>query len=260
MAPAQQPRPDTPERRAGGAEALRVFVAAHAGSLAPAQARKVLRSPYVDAELIDALIADKGLRGSYAVRRSVARHPRAAVTTALRLVPGLYWRDLVELTVDVRISPQVRRSAERYLLRRLPGMAAGEKIAVARRAHGAVLDALRDDAELRVLGAVLDNPRLREEALLRLLHDTTRHPRVLARVAQSRRWRMRYAVRRALAANPQTPFAVQLPILESLRRGDLEAIADDPAQSSVARRRASELLADRRRRPRAPDPADRPLL
>lgn len=223
------------------ADGLAAWMAARRGRCTPAEALRVLRHPFVTTELVDDVAIDRRLTAALAVRRAVARHPRAAPTTAMRFVPGLFWRDLVEITLDVRLSPAVRRAAERYLLMRLPTMAIGERIAAARRCTGLALAHLQDDPEPRVLAAALDNPRLSEGMLLRRISDPRVHPRLLDVVARNDRWSTRYAIRLALGRNPQTPFQVQWRILPGLRRADLAAIADDPRHSSVVRRRAEEL-------------------
>ena len=69
-----------------------------------------------------------GARASYhAVRRGPGRSPPHAPPDALALVSTLFWRDLAQLSADARVHPEVRRAADRDLLRRLPEMAlAGE--------------------------------------------------------------------------------------------------------------------------------------
>ena len=163
---------------------------------------------------------------------------------ALRFVSGLFWRDLLEITVDVRISPAVRRVAEKYLVRRLGRLTVGEKMAIARRAASGVLAHLRQDPSLHVIKALLQNPRLTEVVLLPMVASESTLPRVLDLVAAEPRWGTRYEVRLALSRNTRSPFRVILEILPMLRRKDLVMVASQESHSWVIRRRAEELLAE----------------
>ncbi|RMH15144.1 MAG: hypothetical protein D6696_21450 [Acidobacteria bacterium] len=228
-------------RRASARQLLRA-VLDHGPELGVREAQQILRNPYVTTEVIDELAANRSLISSHEVRGAIARHPRTSLTVALRFVPGLFWRDLMELSLDVRIKPRVRRAAEKHLLLRLPQLALGERITLARRAGRAVLVELRGEREERVIAAMLDNPRLTEELLLPLAADPTARPQVLDRLAANARWRTRYRLRAALSRNPQTPFRVQRAILPGLKRRDLERVASADELSSVVRRWAEELL------------------
>jgi len=230
-------------RRVGSAELLRL-TAEHLRGLTMREVRQILLNPYVTAEVIEELLLARHLLAGYAVGRALARHVRTPEVAALRLLPGLYWRDLLEITLDVRLRPSVRRSAEKYLVQRLVSLSVGEKISLARRASAAVITELRQDSSLRVIAALFDNPRLTEQLLVPLAARST-SPRVLDLVAKSPRWGRRYEIRAALAKNAASPFRAVFAILPTLRRDDVAAVAADERQSTVVRNRAAELLADR---------------
>lgn len=265
---ADPPHPEPPparrhaERRAAAAPAaipaaslarldgrrLHDLVERHGAQLSAAQVRRILRNPFVTAELIDHLAALRPQHGSAAIRRAIARHPRTAATTALRFVADLLWRDLVEIGVDVRLPAAVRRAADKYLIQRLPRLATGERLAVARRAGAPILAHLRRDPQPPVIAALLENPRLTVATLLPLAADPRCRPQVIDTVARCARWARRYEIRLALCLNPQTLFRAAFELLPGLRRDDLARVAETAALSSVVRRRAGGLLADRRRR------------
>ncbi len=75
--------------------------------------RRVLRHPYVNEKVVAAWASQRRATSGYAARSLIARHPRTNATTALRFVPGLFWRDLLEISVDVRVAPSVRRVVDR---------------------------------------------------------------------------------------------------------------------------------------------------
>lgn len=236
------------EIESADAARLLALVEREAATFDSGTVRRVLRHPFLSAEVIEALFEVPRLRRAYEVRSRVARHPKTPVALASRLVPDLYWRDLVETSVDMRLAPTLRRAAERYLLDRLPRLATGERIAVARRAGAQVLARLRHDPDPRVIAALLVNPRLTEGLVLPLASSASAPPRVLDALAKNDRWAHRYAIRRAMALNPQTPFAAQRRILAGLRVADLEQVTRTAALSSVVRRWAREALETRRKK------------
>ncbi|MEE8523192.1 MAG: hypothetical protein V3T72_04615 [Thermoanaerobaculia bacterium] len=206
--------------------------------------RQVLLNPYVTAPVIEELVCNRRLMTKYEMRSAVARHRRTPQTAALRFISGLFWRDLLDIAADMRITPAVRRVAEKYLARRLERLTVGERTAVARRATPAVILQLRRDRHLHVFKALLDNPRLTEDSLLPAVSDQRAPPRILDLVAKNPRWGARYAIRRSLCRNPQSPFQVIFEMLPRLRRKHLFEIAELEEHSWIVRHRARELIAE----------------
>ena len=230
--------------REAGPEELLALVRERSTELTPGAARQALRNPYVTAEVVDELAAQVRLLAFYELKRDLARCPAAPEALALRLIPGLFWADLVAIGLDIRLHPRLRHAADEHLLARLPALAVGEKIAIARRAAPAALARLRHDPSPRVIAALLDNPRLTEGTLAPLAHADTTSPPVLELLAADRRWGMRYPLRLALARNPSTPVAAALRLLPMLHKPDLRAVAGDPRLAEPLRRRARLLLGD----------------
>ncbi|MCP4654652.1 MAG: hypothetical protein GY856_04440 [bacterium] len=214
----------------------------HLRELTVREVRQTLRNPFVTAEVIEELVLARQLLSIYEVRSIIARHRRTPEVIAMRFVSGLYWRDLLEMVADVRIRPAVRRVAEKYLIQRLPRLAVGEKVTIARRAPLEVIAQLHKDPSLHVIRAFLGNPRLTEESLLPLVIHESTSTRVLDLVASNPRWGRRYAIRAALSRNPRTPFRVVFDILPQLRRKDLIEVVHCEAHSWVVKHRARELL------------------
>jgi hypothetical protein len=228
-------------READGEEVLDLL-RRHLAELDVAAARQALRNPFLGREGVELIAGQARLLTAYEVKRAIIMHPKTPVVLAMRFVPGLFWRDLVELGAETRVRPTVRRAADRMLAARLPGLGAGEKQAIARRASPRVLERLRHDPSLRVVRALLENPRATEAFILPLLtHDDTR-PDVLQAVARSRRWGARYEVRLALARHPRTPLATALAQLPYLRKGDLRKLSTESRVPAAVRRRAEVLL------------------
>lgn len=229
--------------REAGEEELERLVAVAREALGVPEARQILRNPFAGEAVLVALAAIPALVSRYEVRRELVAHPRTPRTLALQLVAGLYWRELAALGIDTRVHPIVRRAADRRLLERLPGLAIGEKSALARRASTAVIAGLRLDPDPRVVAALLENPRLTETHLMPLAGNDRAASRCLAVVAASARWAARPAIRAALCRNPATPLASALHLLSGLGRDPLAAVVADPRLAAPLRSRARELLA-----------------
>ncbi|MEM7516194.1 MAG: hypothetical protein AAF368_04615, partial [Planctomycetota bacterium] len=207
--------------------------------------RQTLLNPYIDGEVLQALGTHRKLMTTPGAKSAVARHRRTPEPLAMRLIPNLFWRDLAEITLDLRIRASVRRVAERYLVQRLPRLAEGEKINLARRSVDTVAARLLGEAQPRVVDAGLENPRLSEKALLDVVTADRSPPRLLHRIAKHPRWGARYEVQAALCQNPRAPYGFILQHLERMRPDVLERVVANVDHADFLRRTARELLADR---------------
>jgi hypothetical protein len=228
--------------REAGAEELRALVRDLGAALDVSAAQAVLRNPHAGEDVVRLLATERRLLTSYEMRRDLALHAATPQPIALALVSGLYWRDLVAAGLDVRIRPVVRRFADQRLIERLPALAVGEKVSIARGASPHVMQVLRHDPTPRVIAALLDNPRLMEGDLLPLVSGEKAPGPVLAVILGHRKWGHRYPVRLAVVRNPRAPLALVLPQLPLLKKPDLRAVASDPRLALPLRRKA-ELLA-----------------
>jgi len=175
---------------------------------------------------------------------AVLLNPKAPRALGLRLVPYLFWRDLSQVAASPWVSAAVRVRAEGVLREKLPEMRLGERVTLARIATPPVLIALLFDAELKVVGAALQNPRLREEDLLVQLRSDSVSPALIQAVAASSRWVEHYAVRLGLALQARTPLGVALGQISSLLPADLRRVAETsglhPLVQASARRVADQ--------------------
>lgn len=228
--------------RTSGRRRLHRLVAEYGRFLEIADVRQVLMNPFVDAEVLEELAANRKLTSDRSVKAALARHHRTPPQVAMRFVSGLFWRELLEITVDVRIGAAVRRLAENYLVQRLSRLSVGEKMALARRAVGRVASALVMEPSLSVLDALLGNPRITDQELMPLLTSQRAQTRALHRVAQSERWGTRYEVRLALCRHPRTPSRDIVRLLPGLQREDLEAVATIEEHGWLVRHRAQQIL------------------
>jgi hypothetical protein len=228
-----------------GTEELLALLAEHAERLEVPEVRQALRNPYATAEVVAFVAGQTRLLSWYEVRRELASHPKAPEALALRFVVGLYWRDLMAAGLDIRLHPRVRRAADDHLAARLPQLATGEKISLARRASPTLLAQLRQDPSPMVITALLDNPRLTEGILAPLVHSPRALAPILKLIAEDRRWGVRHGIRAALAKNPRTPLDTALKILPTLGKIDLKGVATAPGVPEAVAQRARLLLGER---------------
>ena len=227
-------------REASEAE-LFELLSEHLDELDPGVVGQALRNPYASRRVLDLVAGRRGTLRSYEVRRAVVSHPRTPPPRSLNLLGTLYWKDLVKLGADTRVAPRVRRAADHRLGQRLPALALGERMAIARGAGPGLIERLRMDPEPRVVAALLENPRLTEGLLAPLVTSLSAAPAILALVAADRKWGQRHGLRLAIAANPRTPESTTLGLLSGLTKRDLASIAADPRLSEAVRSRADLL-------------------
>jgi hypothetical protein len=175
-------------------------------------------------------------------------NPRAPRTLAQRSLPSLRWRDLAEVARSGQVDGGVRVRAEALLRDGLPDLRLGDRITLARLATPSVLSRLLGDADPKVLGAALENPRLREADLLVALRRDSVGRALIEQAAASSRWRPSYAVGLELVQQGRTPLAVALAQLTRLRRRDLQRIAAMPGLAQLLRLAAARLAESPRHR------------
>jgi hypothetical protein len=176
-------------------------------------------------EILDEVAHRKPLLKNYRVKRALAFHPRTPRLASMRLIRELYLMDLVQLTLLVGISAELKRNAEEQLVARLPQLPLGQKITLARRGTARVAGALLAEGHAQVLSVVLDNPGLTEAQVLKALSRERLPVGVVKAVAQHRKWSHTYNVRLALVRHPSSTLSTILAYLPELTVSDLRELA-----------------------------------
>ncbi len=100
----------------------------------------------------------------------------------------------------------------------------GERKALARKPDPQALAKLMRDPSPEVVRRLLDNPRMTEADVVRMVAKRPALPEILAVVARSTRWIHRSRVRVALLLNPDAPPELVAPITSLLARQELEEV------------------------------------
>jgi hypothetical protein len=201
---------------------------------------QVLRHPFLSEPVVAGILEAPGLTGLRSVRRALALHPATPRPDALRCLDDLTWRDLVEVSRETRTPPPVRQAANRKLRDALRRLAKGERIALARLADRDLLLPLLEENDPDVLGALLRNPRLTSDDLVRWVTVGRAAAATLESLAADAVWARRPAVREALLRHRLLPRGAALSLLLSGGRAEWLRLAGDetihPLLSACARR------------------------
>lgn len=215
-------------------------------ALGPQELVLLLRNRQAPASALRQIAARPEWTSRREIRELLALHPSSPLPLARRYLAHLAWTDLAEAARDVRVSPSIRRDAERILIVRLPEMAVGERVALARRATRRILAALRADSEAAVLLALLDNPRAAETDATTLAASSSTPATVLDRLARDPRWNVRPSVRRRLVRNRATPVPASLKLVARASRGELLRLSRDEGAPGFVRISAERRLGSSR--------------
>jgi hypothetical protein len=202
----------------------------------------VLRKRNVVSTVIEAIARHERWGGRYRVKAAVVNSPKTPKTLALRLVGGLFWKELLRVTGNFQLPMPLRVAAENHLVERLAKLELGEKVSLARSAPPRVISVLIAEAQARVVDALLANPRLREVEVLMIAENSKVSPDTLRVIARSERWASRYPVKLALVKNPRTPVHTALGLLSSLPKRVVAKLMDWPELPRVVYLGAERIL------------------
>ncbi len=174
--------------------------------------------------LLSAVADRRAWLASEGVRLRLAQHPHTPKRVALALVHQLYLFDLVRLNLLASAPADIRRLAEQIILARVPHLAVGEKLTLARRGPSRVVGALLAEGHPQAIKLALNNTFLTESQVLKVLAKPAVAERVVAAIAQHPKWSAQYNIRAALVRNPHTPVPCVLAFLPNLTLRDLKDI------------------------------------
>jgi len=131
----------------------------------------------------------------------------------------------------------------------------GERRSLARRPNRRSFEKLLADPHPLVIRLLLQNPKLTEDDVIRLVARRPVRSEVLYEVAECVRWLSRSRVRLAIVLNPGAPSEIAMPLLPICKRTELKEVVRATESSMVLRATALELL-ERRPPIRGVDLAD----
>jgi hypothetical protein len=184
----------------------------------------LLRRPDLTEQVVTAVSRTALFEEHHPLRAAVFRHPATPTPLAISLVPRLHLFELMDAILMPAVPPDHRIAAERAVVQRLPSVPLGARITLARRATGAIVEALLSEGDSRLVDACLGNPRLAEGGIARLLSGGRATAEVISAIARHDRWKTRPNLRRAILRNPRTPlvwFTLWLPTMPMMEMREL---------------------------------------
>ncbi len=189
---------------------------ASAPSLTQDLALSLLQRTDLTAECLIALSKNSSISKYRKVRLAIVAHTHTPRHVSLPMLRLLYTLDLMQVALTPVVAADIKRAAEETLAGRLDTISTGEKLTLARRASGRIAAKLLLDNEARVMQAALDNPRLTEAAVARIVAGSQATSAMIASICHHSKWSLVREVRVALLRNEKTPLARALEFAQSL--------------------------------------------
>jgi len=129
------------------------------------------------------------------------------------------------------------------LFRKIKHMSVAERIKLAMHGNKEARELLARDSNGVVVRAVLMNPRITEDEILRLSASRSLSTEILRDIALNDEWLENYHIRLELVRNPKTPVPSSLKLMKRLNEQDLKRLAESkniPAVLRTAARRSQE--------------------
>ena len=199
----------------------------------------------LSAAFLEEFARHRDLQHGYPVTRALAFHPNVPRKIALRIVRELHLMDLMKLAQTATTATDLQRSAEEHLIARLPHVTLGQKIALARQSSARILAALISEGNAQVVEPAVENPRLSEAQVLKLLARDKLPLSVVPAFCRSGRWTSVPNVALALLRYLHTPPEAASSILSHIASVDLRALVQTKTVSQTLRRHIQRELAHR---------------
>jgi hypothetical protein len=179
-------------------------------------ALQLLKRNDLPAEILERVSKNGAVAKNRKVKLALIKHPRTPRHVSMPMLRHLFTFDLMQVALAPVVPADVKRAAEETLIHRLETISLGEKLSLARRASGRVSGELLLDPEPRVVSTALENSRLTEAAVIKVLMRQNAAAKFVELVCHHPKWSVRREVRIALLRNEKTSLARALEFAGSL--------------------------------------------
>ncbi|MFZ0284138.1 MAG: hypothetical protein WAL32_02810 [Terriglobales bacterium] len=176
----------------------------------------LLRCTCLSPELIEKLSKSGVASKSRKVKLAIVRHSKAPRYVSLSMLRHLFTFDLMQVALTPAVAGDLKMAAEEVLMKRLENISSGEKLSLAHRASGRVASALLLDAEARIAAAALENARLTEALVTKVLLRNEASPALVLAVCAHPKWSLRREIRITLLRNRHTPARCAIEFARSM--------------------------------------------
>jgi len=167
-------------------------------------------------------------KDSYKVRLALCKNPKTPQKITFSLIKFLKVFDLADLTRNKVLSVNARVRIEGEISEKIPAMALGIKIALAKRASSNVLMKLIEEGLREVVAVCLDSPYMTEGDIYKIISMGKTSVQVIRMIAEHPKWSARYQVRWALIINKHAPLACVVKFLKDMKTTDLKELYAAP--------------------------------
>lgn len=192
-------------------------------------------------DLLKAVSRLEATQESHRLKVALVYNPSTPGTIVQSLLPQLFLFELVNLCYLPGVTPDQKLAAERVIVQRLPQVELGNKLTLARRATSAVVAEILREGAARLMEPCLNNPRLKEVAILRFLNSGRANAGTISTIARHPKWKNRPNLRLAILKNPRTPEVWYTLFLPSLPRHQIATLLSSrrltPRQKQLVRDR-----------------------
>jgi len=182
----------------------------------------LLRRRDLSEELLKKVAHHDLVKSTHKLKVALVGNVNTPATVVMSLLPHLYLFELLNLCILSGTTPDQRLAAERQLIQRLPTVELGQKLTLARRGSGKILEALVKRGEHQVLTAALDNPHLKEAAIISFMRGGKATAATISQIARHTRWGNRPSLRLTILKNRSTPSIWYTLWLPGLRNFELD--------------------------------------
>ncbi len=182
---------------------------------------------------------------SHQILLAIARNPATESNILRTILPLLRLFELLDICLLPGASADLKLTAERIILQRIPTAPLGHKITLARRGTPAIVAMLLKEGTGQLVEICLGNPHLKEAAVFQFLRGGTARAETISMIARHERWKQRPNIRLTILKNRKTPeiwFTLWLPKLpQALFIQLLQTLRLQPSRKNL-------LTAEKRRR------------
>jgi hypothetical protein len=151
--------------------------------------------------------------------------------------------EIVALFLDLPPEALEESPFQPFLDARLRETPLGMRKALARKLDFTLIKQIARDQDPRVIGILLNNPRLTESDVVRIGATRPTSPRVLEEIAKHPRWNKRYSVKKTIVLNPYSPLSMALRFLPYMTVVDLGHVLRAPELHPVLVQEAERIIA-----------------
>lgn len=121
----------------------------------------------------------------------------------------------------------------------------GERRSLSKKPIKDTIDRLLSDPDPMIVTNLLNNPRMTEKEVVKIVSKRPNSPAILKLVVGHRVWSKRYEVMKAVVLNPYTPPRLSISLLEFLLTQDIRLVSEDNTIHAEVKLHAAEVLEKR---------------